>query len=682
MRGTRISRLRLGARKLFRDQRGNALILTAAALIPVIGIVGSGIDIGRAYMTQLRLQQACDAGVLAGRRAMAAGTYTDDAKGEANKMFNFNFPDKIYGSDTISFTSQAPTGTADVTGTASARLPTALMYIFGTDQFNLSVNCAARLEIANTDVMLVLDVTGSMKDFNSGDKVNKITALHSATIDFFKTLAGAQMGDGRLRFGVVPYSSSANVGEILFKKNPAWLADETRLPSREAVTKEVWEDDSTVVSDDYTATAPVPDSNWTNEGTEASASNDKAKCEALKPWDDSARPEMIGIDDQNPDSPPVVDGSTRITVYDSDRTYRYYSYKYQWQPKSGSSWKGSCQIKKLRWTYVRTYQVTQTEILTKVFDDKYIYKDITFPVADIKNGTTSLVTYVGDRGQAQSDLWGGCVIERQTTDFASDETAPPEALDMNVDDAPTSDVLTQWQLLIPQIAFARASHPSSQPSTSGEKEVLSKDVTTNDYSRGSWQNYSKYWADGWGVCPAPAMKLKKVVKTKDTETATEIGETKFENYVNQLQPLGGTYHDAGMVWGIRLLSGDGMFADENAAAPNKRPIGRHIVFMTDGMIAPGMGNLSFQGYEYLMHRVGGANDGELKSRHNNRFQQLCSIAKRKKITIWVVSFGVGSNADLNTCASSGKAYEAANAPQLNEKFQSIARQISKLRLSE
>ena len=39
--------------------------LTAAAIIPVIGFVGSAVDIGRAYMTQLRLQQACDAGVLA-----------------------------------------------------------------------------------------------------------------------------------------------------------------------------------------------------------------------------------------------------------------------------------------------------------------------------------------------------------------------------------------------------------------------------------------------------------------------------------------------------------------------------------------------------------------------------------------------------------------------------------------
>src|SRR3546814_8478743 len=87
-------------------------------------------------MTQLRLQQACDAGVLAGRRAMAGGEYGDSAEGEANKMFNFNFPAGIYGSSGISFESE-PAGASDVTGAATATLPTALMYIFGKDQFAL-----------------------------------------------------------------------------------------------------------------------------------------------------------------------------------------------------------------------------------------------------------------------------------------------------------------------------------------------------------------------------------------------------------------------------------------------------------------------------------------------------------------------------------------------------------------
>ena len=71
MRGTLNREKFRGARKLLRDQRGNAMMLTAAAIVPIIGIVGSGVDIGRAYMAEQRLQQACDAVVLAVRGYMS-----------------------------------------------------------------------------------------------------------------------------------------------------------------------------------------------------------------------------------------------------------------------------------------------------------------------------------------------------------------------------------------------------------------------------------------------------------------------------------------------------------------------------------------------------------------------------------------------------------------------------------
>src|SRR3546814_3783798 len=86
-------------------------------------------------------------------------------------------------------------------------------------------------------------------------------------------------------------------------------------------------------------------------------------------------------------------------------------------------------------------------------------------------------------------------------------------------------------------------------------------------------------------------------------------------------------HDVGMVWGARLLSPTGLFTDENATAPNERPISRHIVFMTDGEMAPNVPNLTSQGYEYLMQRVSGSFDtsnGELEDRLNNRFGQFAA----------------------------------------------------------
>ncbi|WP_332817160.1 TadE/TadG family type IV pilus assembly protein [Sphingopyxis sp.] len=660
MRGTVFGRLRLGANRLLRDKRGNAMFLTAAAILPVIGLLGSGIDIGRAYMAQLRLQQACDAGVLAGRRAMTGTTYTDAAKAEANKMFNFNFTSNAYGSSGVTFASTA-VGTSSVSGTASAELPTALMQVFNFQEFDLAVNCTAKLEISNADVMMVLDVTGSMAQTNSGDSVNRITALKSATMDFFDTLTTADVGDGRLRFGVVPYSSTANVGAILYAKNPAWLSDNVLLPSRTPVFKVTWGNATSEQSAEYTD-GNTTYGNYSNVSTVNG--QDSTSCENLEaPADTSPTPS--GSPNSNQTAQYVDGNGNRITTYDTNQTYTYYNYRYRWS-------NDRCRLQRRVATFTRTYATTVTETPTQSFDNKYTYQDRVFDVSQAKGGS-AIETDTGDAGATVSNTWGGCVMERATEPFGSTQAAPADAHDMDVDSAPTSDDDTKWKVLIPQIAFPRASSPGATPSTTGAVSVSSSNVSSSSSTNGSWQNYSRYWSNGWGVCPVAAMKLT-------TQTTSDRGS--FNTYIQSLQPVGGTYHDAGMVWGVRLLSPDGMFADENATAPNTRPISRHIVFMTDGEMAPNMGNLSFQGYEWLMKRVGGTSDSDLAARHNNRFLQLCERAKAKNITIWVVGFGVTLNSQLNSCATPGKAYQANNATQLNENFQAIARQISKLRLSQ
>jgi Flp pilus assembly protein TadG len=545
MRGTWIGRLRAGTKSLISDRRGNAFMLTAAAIIPVIGFVGSAVDIGRAYMTQLRLQQACDAGVLAGRRAMAGASYDDAAEAEADKMFNFNFPEAKYGASGILFSSEA-VNAADVAGQASAVLPTALMFMFGKDEFRLSVDCTAKLEISNVDVMMVLDVTGSMRNkADSGDADTKIVALRAAAKDFYATLASADIGDGRLRFGVVPYSSSVNVGGILIAKDPSWISDSATLPSRRG-------------------------EGWQNVQV----------CNRWGCWWES----------------------------------RYF----------------------------------------------YRYEDRTFDVSGMKTGG-ELNTDTGDEGATISTSWDGCIIERKTTAFAANETAPADAFDMDIDMEPTGSDDTKWKLFLPAITYSRSSTASYSSSTD----------STNFVEKGG----------DYAACPVAAMKLTKVPKTGESGEGF-LTTADFDNYIDDLQPRGFTYHDAGMAWGARLLSPTGLFSDENATADNDRPISRHVVFMTDGAMKTPPSNLSHQGQESAMNRIGATSESEAIERHNNRFVQLCRSARQRGMTIWVVSFGLASNASLNSCASSGAAFEADNAAELNQQFQAIARQISKLRLSQ
>src|SRR5690606_34387227 len=166
--------------RLARDARGNTLAIGGAALIPLTAMIGAGIDMSRGYMAQPRLQSACDAAALAGRRVMTDDEVDDNVRGTANQFLNFNFPQGLY--QTAAFT---PTITKPESGTVRVQIrttiPTTIMAMFGFDSLPLNVTCDASLNFVNTDVMLVLDVTGSMDwDINNrttrDESAKKITA--------------------------------------------------------------------------------------------------------------------------------------------------------------------------------------------------------------------------------------------------------------------------------------------------------------------------------------------------------------------------------------------------------------------------------------------------------------------------------------------------------------------------
>ena len=115
---------------LRRDTSGNVMYMTAGLLIPLMATIGAGIDLGQAYMAKARLQQACDAGVLAGRRAMGDGSYGSDARHAAERMFEFNYPDDIYNSVGVDF-SATQLNSSELRGRAEAEVNTIIMDMFG-----------------------------------------------------------------------------------------------------------------------------------------------------------------------------------------------------------------------------------------------------------------------------------------------------------------------------------------------------------------------------------------------------------------------------------------------------------------------------------------------------------------------------------------------------------------------
>ena len=84
----------------------------------------------------------------------------------ALQFFDANFQTTAYGSGAVARSFSETAG--KVSGTASASLPMTLMRVFGKTAETLAVTCDAEMRLPNTDVMFVLDTTGSMASKNPG----------------------------------------------------------------------------------------------------------------------------------------------------------------------------------------------------------------------------------------------------------------------------------------------------------------------------------------------------------------------------------------------------------------------------------------------------------------------------------------------------------------------------------
>lgn len=653
--------------RLRKDVRGNAMMLVAAALLPLLGLIGGGVDLSRIYLTKSRLQQACDAGVLAGRKAMAGGAWSQN-NGAPNTaalaMFDVNFVDGAYGSEsrTRAFAENAGT----VTGTTSVVLPMAIMKVFGVASKTIPITCQAEMRIPNSDVMFVLDNTGSMawcpdgSDCDSGPG-SKIVGLRSAVRCFYEALAkvdseedcgstpSASNASGvQLRFGFVPYAVNVQVGRIL--RND-WIVDRHTYQSRIPVLK---------ATPSVVATAGHGYSDWSGYSTYGTYTNvtSESNCDAhaasfsshTATGTESARfnEKFTGRSDAFA-SNTLVDFDVTIAAQEREAIRESYNGK-----------KDTCVVKS------RTRAYTQTR--TYSFFNYYTYRPVELNVAALKTGGTTWANTIslpwGTRGTYADTTWNGCIEERQSfvidSDPSNDYTPiPTSAFDMDIDMVPTTNAATRWKPQLPDVVWGR---------TSGGNRTYANVNTASERSR----NYSY-------DCPvAPARTLQ--------EYPTATG---FDAYVDSMVPGGNTYHDIGLVWGARLLSPTGLFAADNAATPEGGEIQRHLIFMTDGDTVTSNTNLTAHGVPWWDRRQtnpASAPDDELLAANvNARTAALCTAIKNRNITLWVISFGSGVSTDAQTalqnCASTGRFYNATSSAQLISQFQQIAGNISQLRLT-
>jgi Flp pilus assembly protein TadG len=629
--------------RLARDSRGNTLAIVGAALIPLAAMIGSGVDMSRAYMAKTRLQTACDAAALAGRRVMQNDTLDTNVTTEATRFFNYNFNQGQYG--TAAFT---PTVTRPESGkirvAASTTIPTTVMRMFGFTNLPLNVTCDAQLSFVNTDVMLVLDVTGSMDDSIGGTK--KIVSMRDAVMALYDELTPIQtqlQANGmRLRYGIVPYSSTVNVGDLIRQMNAGYLTNSAEYQTRVAV----YDTPATYETLPGTADPPVTQT--------YSGSISQDECDRY-----GRNVSFSGF------SPSATAGGSAPN---------YWTRTFENNEAQGVDWgwSGASDTSGTNRSCRRRY--TQSDaVVTSYSFTRWSYEPESIDVSNYKNPANS-VTYATTNGSgnmtgtmptagtydmlelaaggtgvttAPPVSWNGCIEERHTTSTitaASGYTIPVDAQDLNISLLPTDDD-TRWRPMFPNIEYRRTAGSGS--ATSG---------TAMDGS----------------ACPYAARRLQAWTRTD------------LLNYVNALSPTGNTYHDIGMIWGARLLSNQGIFAADNPDTFNGMPVSRHIIFMTDGIMQPACNIYGAYGVEQNDTRVtGGSSCPQQTERHTQRMKMICNAAKSMGYSIWVIAFGSSLQDHLLECASNAnQASVASNRDELIARFRQIGSNIGALRLTQ
>lgn len=619
-----------------RAKAGNTLAMLAAFLIPMSALTGSAVDFGRLYLIKVRLQQACDAGVLAGRKVLLdsnSNTLDTAAQDQAKFFFANNFPSGIMGTpaytaSTVPFT---PVKTSDnqVSGTASIQAPMTVMKMFGMTTRTINVSCEARFDVSDTDVMFVLDTTGSMACTPSNSCTNqtssytrpdgttgyyaveasgsKISGLRSAVLSFYDTMAANIDASTHVRYGFVTYTSTVNAGYAL---PSSAIVDNWTYQSRKVVGE--------------AANGPA---------SSTTANTTKPACDARATG-------------RNPANTTNSDGSTRYN-FRTDGTAEYVTTSYS---------NGTCTI-------------TTTPV-----KPSWQFGPVSFDTSQFKlgNAVTDPSKLTGE-----TTKWQGCLEERDTTAGATsfDQNNLPPDLDPDLD--PTTNG-TKWRPMWPEVVYIRGntspySGNVSKPSTPSAPFVYGDFSTTSTTMLQNWVSlaYSANLRGGYVSCGKPVKRLG-VMSRSDVSNFVNASDFKAQ---------GGTYHDTGMIWGTRMISPNGPFGDDTASWPGRQSPNRYIVFMTDGDMAPNASIYGMYALERYDGRVSNGNTGALTDYHNARFLAECTAAKARNITVFVIGFGQTLTSQLTQCASPGQAYYAGDNAALDAAFRKIANQIALLRVS-
>lgn len=144
---------------------GQALVLFAIMFCVLCGIAGFSIDVGNVYLQKIKLQNAVDAGALAGAQSLQAGNtiYTVQAAAQdlaEKNVQNGNYNSVVQGNQ--------------VTVTSQKQVPAFFAKLFGYDYFNVTTTAAAAYGpiISSSDIVPIGVTAEAIESAAPGEEIS------------------------------------------------------------------------------------------------------------------------------------------------------------------------------------------------------------------------------------------------------------------------------------------------------------------------------------------------------------------------------------------------------------------------------------------------------------------------------------------------------------------------------
>ena len=200
-----------------RNRSGNAAVIFALCLFPLLAVVGFAIDFSYRQSAQAHVQSALDMSGLAAMRTYSQDSTISEAELQEIARIYFASETEGRGSATLEevvLTRSGRTATLTVEGT----VPTSIVHLLGHDTLPIGTTTEVTFgDAQKVEIALVLDMSGSMnRRVRSGTRLD---ALQSSAKKLITELIDS--GRDQFKMSIVPFSTHINVGTA--HRNKFWM---------------------------------------------------------------------------------------------------------------------------------------------------------------------------------------------------------------------------------------------------------------------------------------------------------------------------------------------------------------------------------------------------------------------------------------------------------------------------